>query len=253
MMLETLDKVADVTLEVDGYWLPHEVVSKVWKHMRGTNFGEDGRRAFHHAPDLRINLSSITSYQHRTNIYKDMYIITSNHNMHPHRIPEHVWKMLRSYRLYRTPQEELEHRFRSSEAVSLPDTPFAQNLHWMVQCCLVPRSDTEGMAIEYVRGQGLGIDVAIFGTQIKVSDRFLSYTDVHSFETCGDPEPSATIPFSFDQLALELWGNILALLPSIATSLVDAKARHRTKSLMAKRLSQVLRMITCAQIPGKAS
>jgi hypothetical protein len=103
------------------------------------------------------------------------------------------------------------------------------------------------MAIEYVRGQRLGIDVAIFGTQIKVSDRFLNYADAHSLDACGDPEPSDKIPFSCDHLVLELWSNILALLPSTTTSLVDAKAEHRTKSLMAKRLSQMPRMITCAR------
>ncbi|KAH6287723.1 hypothetical protein HBI39_221050 [Parastagonospora nodorum] len=232
MMLESTDKVADVTLAVNGYWLPREVICKVWKQMRSMNVGEDGRPAFYHAPDLRSN---------------DINVVTNNLDMHPHRIPEDVWKMLRSYKLCRTPQEELEDRFKNSEPVSLPDTPFAQNLHWMLRCCLVSRSDTEAMTIEYVRGQGLGIDAAVFGTQIKVSDRFLTYTDAHSMETCGDPEPNDTVPFSCDHLVLELWSNLLALLPSTTASLFDTKAEHRTKSLMAKRLSQMPRMITCAQ------
>ena len=251
MMLEALDKGADVTLKVDGYWLPRKVVEKVWKHMRGTNASEDGRRAFYHAPDLMINVSLSTPDKRKTDNPKDTNVITSSLDMHPHRIPEQVWKMLRYYKLCRRPQEELEHRFRSSEAVSLPNTPFAQNLHWMLRCCLLSRSDTKDMTIKYVHGEGLGIDVAIFGTQIKVSDRFLTYMDAHSFEICGDPEPSDTIPFSCDHLVLELWSNILALLPSTTTSLVDAKAEHRTKSLIAKRLSQMPRMITCTPTSRK--
>lgn len=178
---------------------------------------------------------------------KEINIVTSNLNMHPYPVHAKLWRILRHYKICRTPQEEQEHRFRNTETVALPDTQFARNLQWMLQCCLGSRPDTIAMAIEYVREQGLGIDVAISGSILRISDRFLTYVASHEGGTCGDPEPSHSMPFTCDHLILELWDNVLSLLPASPQSQANAKDEHRTKSLVAKRVSQIPRMVTCMQ------
>lgn len=155
--------------------------------------------------------------------------------------------MLRYYKLCRTPQEELKCRFADAETVSLPDTCFAKNLQWMFQCCLRSHPDTKDMTLEYVREEGLGIDVLINGSILKISDRFLTYDASHSINTCGDPEPSDTSPFCCDHLILELWDNITWQLPVTPESQANMKDELRTKSLVAKRLSQIPRLVKCMQ------
>jgi hypothetical protein len=102
----------------------------------------------------------------------------------------------------------------------------------MLRSCLVSHPETEELRLGYVRRLGLGMDVAIFGLELRVSDRFLSYDISHGSTVCGDPEPSESLPFTCDHLVLELWDKILSLLPT--ESRIDPKEQYRTKSLIAK-------------------
>jgi hypothetical protein len=176
---------------------------------------------------------------------EDINVITGNLGMHPYQLPLVVWRMLRFYKLCRTPQEEQRHRFRNHESVPLPEDHFAQNLDWMLRSCLVSHPETEELRLGYVRRLGLGMDVAIFGLELRVSDRFLSYDISHGSTVCGDPEPSESLPFTCDHLVLELWDKIISLLPT--ESRIDLKEQYRTKSLIAKRASQIPRLVRCVQ------
>jgi hypothetical protein len=180
---------------------------------------------------------------------KDLNIITRNLDMHPYQLPIAVWRMLRNCKICRMPQEEQKHRFRNHEPVPLPETYFAKNLDWMLRSCLVSHPETKAIKLNYVSGLGLGMDVAIFDQDLKISDQFLFYDVSHGSATCGDPEPSGTIPFSCDHLVLELWDNILSLL--LTESRTNAKEEYRTKSLVARRVSQIPRLVKCLQTRRK--
>jgi hypothetical protein len=165
--------------------------------------------------------------------------------MHPHQLPMALWLMLRSYKVCRTPREEQRHRFRNHEPVALPETYFAKNVDWILRSCLVSRPETKQLKVGYVRHLGLGRDVAIFGSELKISDQYLTYDTSHELALCGDPEPSDIVPFSCDHLVLEVWDNILSSVPK--KSQINAKEGYRPKSLVAKHVSQMPRLVRCSQ------
>ena len=155
--------------------------------------------------------------------------------------------MLRSHRLCQTPREELERRFAVTETAEVPRTPFAINLRWMLQCCLISHPSTKYMILEFVQDQGLGIDVIASASTVKVSDNFLSFDSAHNHVSCGEVEPNETSPFACDHIVLQLWDNVLSLLPATPESEATAKEESQLKSMVGKRLAQMPRTVKCVQ------
>jgi hypothetical protein len=63
MVLNSLEDLADVTLVIDGKYLPRDIVGMIWRHMQTINANEDGKSAFYHAPDISNSVSSGSSYK----------------------------------------------------------------------------------------------------------------------------------------------------------------------------------------------
>jgi len=165
--------------------------------------------------------------------------------MRPFRVNADVWRLLRYHNLCRTPQEEQKHRLLKSQEVAVPDSIFAKNLDWMLRCCLLSYPRTQGIQIKYVSGEGLGIDVALHDSTVGINERFLTYAGSHGDEVCGEAEPSDTHPFACDHVAIQLWDNILSFLPDTTDHASHVTDEPRLKSMVAKRLAQMVRSVEC--------
>ncbi|KAI8263425.1 putative modification methylase [Colletotrichum sp. SAR11_239] len=51
-------------------------------------------------------------------------------------LPRELWKMLRKFKLPRTPEEHIDHKFLSSEAITLPEDLFAISIDRMLQAAM---------------------------------------------------------------------------------------------------------------------
>jgi hypothetical protein len=124
--------------------------------------------------------------------------------MRPYHLNSEVWKLFRHHNLCCTPQEEQDYRFTNTDTVPLPDNVFAQNIDWMLRCCLNSHPATRDMTIQYGQEQGLGIAVAVFDSAVRVSDKFLAFGSAHDDVPCGEDDIAIGGPFVCDHLVLEL-------------------------------------------------
>jgi hypothetical protein len=112
-------------------------------------------------------------------------------------LPNSLWRILRKYRLIKTPREEIHHRFKCSETVELPETRFAREVDRALRALLAADPATRHTRVIYVRCDGSKANLAFLKERnvIYVHERWLDFWRAHSGLECtvaqlsrGEPE-----------------------------------------------------------------
>ena len=99
----------------------------------------------------------------------------------PARLPETLWRLLRSVTPIRTPEEEQNECFRNSEVCAPPRTCFAQTIQRALQPCLAIFPRTAHVQVQFIESD-TGAPDAFFDSQqgvLKVQQRWLDFTSMH--------------------------------------------------------------------------
>jgi hypothetical protein len=102
------------------------------------------------------------------------------------KLPKNLWKMFRKFSLGRTPQEERVRLFTSSEPVTLPNGCFGTTIIRMLHATLQLDARLNLVAIQFVQGHDLGIDVLYKETEnvLLIHERWLYFEKTHPEATC---------------------------------------------------------------------
>jgi len=169
---------------------------------------------------------------------------------HPVALSSDLWEILRWFKLQsrpRTPQEELQHRFSRAAVVETPNNMFAQNMQWMVQCCIQSHEATKSMGFEFVDGKDLAIDSAYFRPMWKFHSKWLTFDGTHPNACCDQHHPKEKDPFCCDHAVLQLWSHMISQLMATELTTLTARDEALLTSMTRTRISQMPRGVQCAR------
>jgi hypothetical protein len=174
-------------------------------------------------------------------------IITQSLNNNPVPLDLEMWKMLRKYKLCRTPEEELLHRFRTAASIEIPQHSFAMHVEKMLRCLLRSSSATENMGIVFVSSEQLRIDAGFFDNTWRIHGKWLTYEGAHVNTFCEEVETNDQMHFSCDHVVLHLWDLMISQLKASHKHSHPGVAEKEAwlKSMAKSRLSQMPRSVEC--------
>lgn len=158
-----------------------------------------------------------------------------------------LWDMLSSFRLCRTPVQELLHRFDSAEEVSLPETTFALHVNRMLSCLLLSYEDTKDMDFVFVDGRQLDQDASFSGTKWKMHSKWLTYEGTHGRIFCEERDSEDENPYLCDHVVLQLWDIMMSQLAATGNYPGTTAKQPWLLTMARSRLAQMPRSVHCAR------
>jgi hypothetical protein len=180
-----------------------------------------------------------------TNAKQEVHIIEQSLDQNPIPLDLELWKILRKYKLCRTPSEELLYRFKLAIKIEVPTQSFAMHVSKMLRCLLLSSLATKDMEIDFVNGEQLRIDAGFFGNTWQVHNKWLTWEGAHETAFCDDDPSDNQDLFTCDHVVLQLWDIMLSQL--IATGDHPYVASHEAwlKGMARSLLSQMPRSVSC--------
>jgi hypothetical protein len=166
---------------------------------------------------------------------------------HPVALGNDLWKILRWFKLPRTPHEEVQHRFSCATAVTIPKEIFAQNMQWMLQCCIHSHQATKSFEFEFVDGEDLAIDSAYVQPVWKFHSKWLTFEGSHQNTFCDQQCPGEEDPFCCDHAVLHLWDHMISQYAATESSHLSAQDETLLKSMIRTRILQMPRGVKCTR------
>ena len=158
-----------------------------------------------------------------------------------------LWKILEDLKLVRTPNEEMEAKFKRADVIESPTDSFAKNIYWMLQCCMQSHPLTRA-GFEFVDGKELAIDAAFSHPVWKLHRKWLSFDELHQNSYCEQQRLDDRNLFCCDHAVLGLWGQILSQL--VATDAPGFSTEEEVallKGRVGTRIVQMPRGVKCVQ------
>jgi hypothetical protein len=87
---------------------------------------------------------------------------------------------------------------------------YANNMDWMLNCCLQSCPEGNSMGFEYVDGKDLNINAAYFSPVWKIHKKWLTYEGTHQGTSCPQGFPEEGDAFCCDHVVLELWDHMIS-------------------------------------------
>ncbi|RAH66064.1 uncharacterized protein BO66DRAFT_332326 [Aspergillus aculeatinus CBS 121060] len=185
---------ADVTLVEKCVAKP--TAEAIWKRLAEISLGR-----FYYCPDLKET---------------DPNTIITNLRRKPAGLPKKTWQILRTHNLVRTPDEEIQHCFKSLKASTQHSTQFSRHIQRGLAACLAMHSATRTLSTEYVTTKDKNMTV-LFSRDtrcLKVHDKYLKSDTAHGAAPCLSYEMSTPYiddqsVFFCDHLVEDLYGQTL--------------------------------------------
>jgi hypothetical protein len=155
--------------------------------------------------------------------------------------------MFREYKLFRTPREELMHRFKFAVKAEIPDQSFTMHVSRMLRYLLQKSSTTEGMDITFVHGEQLRVDAGFFDNIWQIHNKWLTWEGAHETAFCEDAREDDQQNFTCDHVVLQLWDIMLAQLVATGDYPQVAGKESWLKSMARARVSQMPRSVPCSE------
>jgi hypothetical protein len=128
---------------------------------------------------------------------------------------------------------------------------FAQNMQWMVQCCIQSHETTNSMDFEFVDGKDLIIDSVYLQQMWKIHNKWLTFDGAHPHphpeKFCDQRFPSEKDTFYCDHAVVQLWINMVSQLLAIEPATLSTHDEALLESMMRTRISQMPRGVKCAR------
>jgi hypothetical protein len=106
--------------------------------------------------------------------------------MDPAKVPKTLWKLLRKFKLARTPQEEKFRLFMSSRSVCMEENIFSINLVRLLKAAMLLDERLAGIKIQAVEGGDTDIDVLYLADvkKLLLHGKWLDFDRVHIDSSC---------------------------------------------------------------------
>ncbi|KAJ0365562.1 hypothetical protein COL154_004419 [Colletotrichum chrysophilum] len=131
-------------------------------------------------------------------------------------IPRELWKMLRKFKLARTPEEHIDHKFLSSEAITIPDDLFAISVDRMLRAAMLLEHRLKICRIVYVKSDHTSIDVRqdVSSSRLFIHEKWLRFDTAHQDAACDISDISQarrkeTAVFACDHVVEDLFDIVL--------------------------------------------
>ncbi|KAF2866205.1 hypothetical protein BDV95DRAFT_649757 [Massariosphaeria phaeospora] len=234
LLLGSINKYADVLLDSEDIPLSLDTATRIWAHMCSDRDGQG--KVFYYCPG---------------NGKDESHIIRHILKLRPIPIERTLWMLFRKLNLCRTPEEEQQYRFSQARIVEVPDEEFAQNVSWMLQCCIHAHPATQFIGFELVDGKNFETDAFYVKPTWKLNSRWFTYEGAHLDAYCQEARPDETRPFSCDHTVLWLWEYMIAGLIAQGEHPRITKAENWLKTMARTRLLQMPRSIKCTRTGRK--
>ncbi|KAF4835438.1 putative modification methylase [Colletotrichum siamense] len=131
-------------------------------------------------------------------------------------LPRELWKMLRKFKLARTPEEHIDHKFLSSEAITIPDDLFAMSVSRMLRAAMQLEHRLKICHIVYVKSDHTSIDVRhdVSRSRLFIHEKWLHFDTAHQDAPCDISDMSQarrkeTAVFACDHVVEDLFDIVL--------------------------------------------
>ncbi|KAF5525034.1 putative modification methylase [Colletotrichum aenigma] len=116
----------------------------------------------------------------------NVYLINEDLNKQARILPRELWKTLRKFKLPRTPKEHIDHKFLSSEAITLPADLFAISIDRMLQAAMQLDYRLKKYLVTYVKSDHSSIDVRqnLSDSRLFIHEKWLRFDAAHQDISC---------------------------------------------------------------------
>ncbi|KAJ9156285.1 C-5 cytosine methyltransferase [Pleurostoma richardsiae] len=179
-------------------------------------------------------------------------IILANIKKKPERAPAALWKVLRKYRLAKTPEEERRDLFKSCERVEAITDIFGANVLRMLKCAMLLDTRLEEIKFQVVKGGETGLDLIYKEEEkfILLHSKWLDFDETHKQVFCDFSELSQEVEmrgFSCDHVVEDL---IELVIGEVDGALGIAPAEAKTiRQLARERIRQTPRRVSVSPTP----
>lgn len=133
--------------------------------------------------------------------------------------------MLRKFKLPRTPEEHIDHKFLSSEAITLPEDLFAISIDRMLQAAMQLEYRLKKCLVTYVKSDHSSIDVRqnLSDSRLFIHEKWLRFDTAHQNTPCDISDMSAAKRkqadvFACDHVVEDLFDIVLRTVMGAANS-----------------------------------
>ncbi|KAK2737841.1 hypothetical protein CKAH01_18816 [Colletotrichum kahawae] len=122
----------------------------------------------------------------QSNVAHQAHIINRDLKKRARMIPRELWRTLRKFKLVRTPEEQIDHEFLSSQAITLPKELFAISVDRMLRASMQLEWWLKRIRITYVKSEHTSIDVRQNApdSRLFIHEKWLSFDTAHKNAPC---------------------------------------------------------------------
>ncbi|KAL4961378.1 uncharacterized protein BDV14DRAFT_203829 [Aspergillus stella-maris] len=179
-------------------------------------------------------------------------VIRTELKKQPRPLSEVLWKILRRYSLVREPMEELQHQFRNSRIIELPNTAFAQGLARTLQALMALDPRTATIKVVFVRCDIHTVDLAYSEKEnmLYVHEKWLELPTAPSLEELEVSLHLGPDAFFCQHMVEKLYRRTLAIVFKQSSETQAAHDHTALLELSHQKLRQMPRMIEASLAEG---